>query len=588
MHLTVLASDLDGTLAENGHVSPETWDALQAAKAAHLTLILVTGRTLASFTPEGPFAELFDAIVAEDGAVVYFPRQDVVVLPFGRLPTALIARIDAMPLPLDHGMALIATHVPFDEPILAALRDCGGGATIEYNRGAVMVLPLGATKGTGLAYALRELGLSARNVVACGDAENDRSLLTQVELAVAVDNATPALKEMADLVLPEPAGAGMRGLIRDLIAGRIGNRTVRPEQQLSLGWRNDQTPFRIDAWDLIDGVWGIAGDSASGKSWLGGLIAEEVMLQGYQAVIIDPEGDYRSLAALPHTMLVGGRDTQLQRVGDVITLCEYARCNLIIDLSWMPIIDRNAFTERLLRALLDLRTRCGRPHWLLIDEIQQSYADWASPFTGTVEDLMRGGGVTVVSYHPSQVAPAILQAVRVWALTRTTTPEDLASFDTLLSANPDWAEVRAHLPTLVRGHARLITPGIESDTCTRNDIVFRAGTRRVPHIRHLHKYVSVPLPSDKWFVFRNMSGTVCGTAANLSEFRTAIDRVPLASLTYHLIRGDFTRWLADTLHDTELSRQITKIAHHHPDGDALRAELRKIVAARYEDLAAML
>ncbi|MEI7772530.1 MAG: HAD hydrolase family protein, partial [Chloroflexales bacterium] len=474
MHLTILASDLDGTLAEDGHVSSETWGALRAAKAARLTLILVTGRTLGSFTPDGPFAELFDAIVAEDGAVVYFPRQDAVLLPFGRLPAMLMERISALNLPLEHGMALIATHVPFDEPILAALRDCGGGATVEYNRGAVMVLPLGATKGTGLAYALRELGLSERNMVACGDAENDRSLLALAELAVVVDNATPAIKDLADIVLAKPAGAGMRDLIRDLIAGRVGDRRVRPERQLSLGWRADQTPFQIDAWQLIDRAWGIAGDSSSGKSWLGGLIAEEIMLQGYQAVIIDPEGDYRSLSALPHTMLVGGPDTQLQRVGDVITLCEYARCNLIIDLSWMPIAVRNTFIERLLRALLDLRARCGRPHWLLIDEIQQSYPGWAEPFTGTVEDLMRGGGVTVVSYRPSQVAPAILDAVQVWALTRTKTPEDIALFDALLSASPAWAEIREQLPTLARGHARLSMPA-SPQLCALNAIIFRAG-----------------------------------------------------------------------------------------------------------------
>jgi len=266
----------------------------------------------------------------------------------------------------------------------------------------------------------------------------------------------------------------------------------------------------------------------------------------------------------------------------VITLCEYARCNLIIDLSWMPITQRNSFIERLLRALLDLRTRSGRPHWLLIDEIQQSYAEWTAPFTGTVQDLMRGGGVTVVSYRPSLVDPRILNAVQVWALTRTTSPEDLACFDTLLSANHCWAEVRAQLPHLARGHA-LILPTAAPETCTISDIVFRAGTRRVPHIRHLHKYVTVPLPNSKWFVFRNPLGTVCGTAANLSEFRTAIERVPLPSLVYHLERGDFARWLADSLHDSELSRQITKIAHRRLSGAALRSELRETVSARYDD-----
>jgi hydroxymethylpyrimidine pyrophosphatase-like HAD family hydrolase len=587
MHLTILASDLDGTLAEDGHVSPETWEALRAAKEARITLILVTGRALASFTPDGRFAELFEAIVAEDGAVVYFPRQDSVVLPFGRLPPLLLEHIKSLNLPLEYGMALIATHVPFDEPIQAALRDCGGGATIEYNRGAVMVLPLGATKGTGLAYALRELGLSDRNVVACGDAENDRSLLGMAELSVAVDNATPAIKELADIVLPQQAAAGMRGLIRCLISGQIGVRKARPEQQLSLGRRDNQTPFLMDPWQLIDGVWGIAGDSSSGKSWLGGLIAEEIMLQGYQAVVIDPEGDYRSLSALPRTMLVGGRDTQLQRVGDVITLCEYARCNLIIDLSWMPIAVRNPFIERLLRALLDLRRRCGRPHWLVIDEIQQSYAEWSAPFTGTVLDLMRGGGVTVVSYRPSQVASEITRAVQVWAITRTRSAEDLELFDELLLASLCWPEIRAQLPTLARGSAHLI-PRDESGSFVSNSIAFRAGTRRVPHIRHLHKYITMPLPREKWFVFRDPSGAVRGTAANLSEFRTAIDRVPLPSLSYHLERGDFALWLSHTLHDAELSRQIAKIAHRRPTGETLRAEMHDTVTARYDDLSTMI
>lgn len=588
MHLTILASDLDGTLAEDGHIAQETWEVLRAAKEARITLILVTGRTLTSFTPDGRFADLFEAIVAEDGAVIYFPRQDSVVLPFGRLPAILIERLKPLGLPLEYGMALVATHVPFDEPIQAVLRECGGGATIEYNRGAVMVLPAGATKGSGLAYALRELGLSERNVVACGDAENDRSLLGAAELSVAVDNATPAIKELADIVLPRAAGAGMRGLIRDLISGQIGARRVRPEQQLRLGRRDNQAPFLMDSWQLIDSAWGIAGDSSSGKSWLGGLIAEEIMLQGYQAVVIDPEGDYRSLAALPHTMLVGGRDTQHQRVGDVITLCEYARCNLIIDLSWMPIAVRNPFIERLLRALLDLRRRCGRPHWLLIDEVQQSYADWCAPFTGTVLDLMRGGGVTLVSYRPSQVAPEITRAVQIWAIARTRAAADLELFDELLSANRCWPEIRAQLPTLARGSAHLILPRDDSTPCASSCIAFRAGTRRVPHIRHLHKYMAVPLPREKWFVFRDPSGAVRGTAANLSEFRTAIGRVPLLSLNYHLERGDFALWLSHTLHDAELSRQFAKIAHRRPAGEALRAEMHDIVTARYDDLSAML
>ena len=66
-----------------------------------------------------------------------------------------------------------------------------------------MVMPPGATKGTGLQYALSELGYSPRNVLACGEAENDVSLFAVAELAIAIANAPDTLKELADAALLE-------------------------------------------------------------------------------------------------------------------------------------------------------------------------------------------------------------------------------------------------------------------------------------------------------------------------------------------------------------------------------------------------
>jgi hypothetical protein len=217
---------------------------------------------------------------------------------------------------------------------------------------------------------------------------------------------------------------------------------------------------------------------------------------------------------------------------------------------------------------------------LLIDEIQQSYAAWARPFTGTVEELMIGGGVTVVTYRPSQVAPEILQAVQVWALTRTSYEEELTLFDVLIEDDPCWASNRP------RAWPRAPEPA--TDRAGRRRAQRYCRSRRVPHIRHLHKYIAVPLPQEKWFVFRDSPGKRHGTAANLSEFHTAIDRVPITSLAYHLERGDFIHWLTEALHDTELSRQIMKIANRHLSGDDMRVELREMVGARYEDLKVML
>ena len=241
-HLILLAMDLDGTLAEDGQVAPETWQMLQLAKTSGLVLILVTGRTLDSFLSEGPFAELCEAIVAENGAVVLFPRRDKVELPFGQLDSRILQRLEAFHIPLERGMAIAATWLPHDETVLRVLREGGSGATLEYNRGAVMVLPPGATKGTGLLYALKDLGYSAHNVVACGDAENDRSLFATAELAVAVSNAHANLKAAADLVLDQPNGAGIQVLISELLGGRPPEHPPRPGRQLVLGHQTSWHP----------------------------------------------------------------------------------------------------------------------------------------------------------------------------------------------------------------------------------------------------------------------------------------------------------------------------------------------------------
>jgi hypothetical protein len=50
----------------------------------------------------------------------------------------------------------------------------------------------------------------------------------------------------------------------------------------------------------------VAGDPRSGKSWAAGLVSEQLVLLGYSLCIVDPEGDYASLDALPGVVAFGG------------------------------------------------------------------------------------------------------------------------------------------------------------------------------------------------------------------------------------------------------------------------------------------
>jgi hydroxymethylpyrimidine pyrophosphatase-like HAD family hydrolase len=82
----------------------------------------------------------------------------------------------------------------------------------------VMVLPASVNKATGLSAALDELGLSAKDVVGIGDAENDEAFLAMCGLGVAVANALDSLKAHADYVATRENGAGVREIVESLIA----------------------------------------------------------------------------------------------------------------------------------------------------------------------------------------------------------------------------------------------------------------------------------------------------------------------------------------------------------------------------------
>ena len=112
------------------------------------------------------------------------------------------------------GQVLVACAAA-DEPAASeVIRDLGLDCQLVRNRGELMILPAGVTKGTGLLETLGELGLSHHNTIGVGDAENDHSLLDVCEIGAAVANAVEAIRAHADTVLALPDSQGVAGLLR--------------------------------------------------------------------------------------------------------------------------------------------------------------------------------------------------------------------------------------------------------------------------------------------------------------------------------------------------------------------------------------
>ena len=73
MYISCLATDYDGTLAQDGIVEDATADALVAFRRSGRRLLLVTGRELPDLVRVFPRIDLFDRVVAENGALLFDP-----------------------------------------------------------------------------------------------------------------------------------------------------------------------------------------------------------------------------------------------------------------------------------------------------------------------------------------------------------------------------------------------------------------------------------------------------------------------------------------------------------------------------------
>ncbi len=549
MRYYALACDYDGTLAQDGRANKEVIEALKRLRDSGRKLLLVTGRELDDLLRVFPAIELFDRVVAENGALLYNPatREE---RQLGEAPAQnFLQRLRARGVePLSVGRVIVATWQPHEKTVLDVIRELGLERQVIFNKGAVMILPSGINKATGLAVALSELGLSAHNVIGVGDAENDHAFLKLCECSVAVANALPALKEKADLVTRADHGAGVIELIERILKTDLKELLPRQRRHhLLLGWRDDGQEIKTEPAGLNILL---AGTSGSGKSTFATGFFEGLREHGYQFCIIDPEGDYENL-----DLVVLGDTNQPPNIEQVVKLFGDPDQNGVINMLGIKLADRPAFFERLLIALLELRTRTGRPHWLIIDEAHHLLPIAWSPARQIVPEELTG--LMMITVHPDRVAPVILSTVNTVVAIGDAPRETVHSFcrtinipAPALSNNklPAGEAILWRRPTATANHSG-----------TGEAVRFRAVPPRAERIRHHRKYTQGELPPERSFYFRGPNGKLNLRAQNLTIFMQSADGVDDDTWLYHLRRGDYSRWFLDVIKDPELASDAARI-----------------------------
>src|SRR5262245_55529964 len=387
-----LACDYDGTLATDGVLDGSTVEALERVRASGRKLVLVTGRELDDLERACPRLDLFDRVVAENGALLHRPESGEERTLAPAPPEAFVDALRrANVSPLSVGRVIVATWQPNETTVLETIAELGLELQVIFNKGAVMVLPSGVNKATGLTAALHELELSPHNVVGVGDAAHDHAFISLCDCSVAVTNALPALKERCGLVTEGARGAGVEELAALLLDHDLAPLAARLERhRIPLGESPDGLlslePYGVDVL--------VAGPSGSGKSSFATALLEHIAAAGYQFCLVDPEGDYHELAEA----VVLGDARHEPGPSEAAEALGHPERSVIVNLLGVSLDERPGFFAGLAPRLVERWTTTGRPHWLVVDEAHHLLpAEWHPG------ELLAGRplkGLVLVTVHP--------------------------------------------------------------------------------------------------------------------------------------------------------------------------------------------
>ncbi|BCJ65557.1 HAD family hydrolase [Polymorphospora rubra] len=263
----LIATDLDGTLLRADRtISARTVEVLERMSAAGSRVVAVTGRPVRWLAVV--FAQLDAPLpaVCANGAVVYDPVGDEILRADPLAPALLAEVVDrlraeipgvmfaveiedgrrmvheaAWPTLWEDGdpmirladlpddllaapaVKLLARASAHQDPDAFAKLVAGAlaglaEATHSSRSGLVEISAAGVTKAAGLAWLCARYGVAADEVVAFGDMPNDVPMLTWAGTAVAVANAHPAVRRIADQVTLSHEEDGVAAYLEKLLA----------------------------------------------------------------------------------------------------------------------------------------------------------------------------------------------------------------------------------------------------------------------------------------------------------------------------------------------------------------------------------
>jgi hypothetical protein len=294
-------------------------------------------------------------------------------------------------------------------------------------------------------------------------------------------------------------------------------------------------------------------------------LVERIQEQGYQVCLIDPEGDYEQLGNAVNL----GDPRQPPSPGDVLDVLGQPDESVCVSLLAVAGEDRPTYFAELSARLRELRSRTGRPHWLIVDEAHHVLPPSASlkddPFTWE-------GGLTLVTLGPLRLTPGVEPLITHVCVVGQDPATTLQEAGELLEERVPAVPGR----DLTKGRAFVWRRGAYQ--AQRVDLTPSKAKRR----RHRRKYVEGELPPERSFYFRGPRDALNLRAQNLELFTQVSQGVDDETWVHHLRAGDYSRWIETELKDAKLAKRVAAVEQARSlDPNESRAEIRAAIEERY-------
>jgi hypothetical protein len=309
----------------------------------------------------------------------------------------------------------------------------------------------------------------------------------------------------------------------------------------------------------------ICGTSGSGKSTLATGLLERLCDAGYQFCVLDPEGDYTSI----DFAVVLGSPNRAPLVSEVMDVLKDPSRNTVVNMLGVAVEHRPEFFAQLLQPLVELRTRTGRPHWLVVDEAHHMLPPTWEPVG---ELALRPHGTLYVTVHPGSVAKPVIETINTLLVVGDNADKAVKEFAKVADIKRAPHVAIKRMPP---GHV-LLWPTDSKQTC-----VVRAEQARTERTRHSRKYVEGNLGPLSFF-FRGPDKRLNLRAHNLMLFLLLAEGVDDDTWIFHLRNGEYSKWFRDSVKDRDLADAASQVERDDRlDAHASRAVIRDAIEKRY-------